>query len=105
MPETLIADAPTLRRIAFLVVRLAEDDETMRRPMSAISKVIEELKRDIVLGLPFDRAEVRRLCTLVHRLDRRSSKQPLTGLISQTVLAELDDLAASLCARFDGQNH
>lgn len=105
MAETLVADAPTLRRIAFLVVRIAQDDESLRRPMAAIAKVIDQLKRSIALGVPFERSEVARLRSLVHRLERKQARRPAAGTIGRTIIAELDDLARNLCARTCGNAH
>lgn len=86
-------DAPTLRRIALLVLRAGEDDAALRQPMSEISRVIEYLKRDVALGVPLERDKVARLGSLIDKVTRNSS--PRT--IHSAILAELRDLGHVLC--------
>jgi tRNA-splicing ligase RtcB len=95
--ERLVPDAPTLRRIAVLVMRASQDDEALRRPMDEIWHVIEQLKRDVARGLPLDRDNVVRLSSLIERLARRRAFRG-ERTVQTSILVELHDLGRTLCA-------
>lgn len=92
--ERALPDGPTLRRIALLVKRASEDDEALRRPMTQISNAIDELKRDIALGLPPDRRTAARLSSLIDGLMRDRTAR--SGLHT-AIFGELHDLGRVLC--------
>lgn len=87
-----LPDAPTLRRIALLVLRAGEDDVALRHPMREISSVIEQLKRDVALGVPLRRDKVARLGSLIDKATRGQSRT-----IHSAIFAELRDLGHVLC--------
>ena len=90
----VVTDGPTLRRLALLVMRAGDDDETLRRPSGEILLLIDLLKHDISRGLPVRHDDVLRLCSLIEKLVRRrsSSARP----VEKAMLAELRDVGRSL---------
>ena len=90
----VMTDGPMLRRLALLVSRAGDDDETLRRPSGEILDLIDGLKRDISLGLPARHDDVLRLCSLIETLVRRRS--PNGSAAAAAMRAELRDVGRSL---------
>ena len=90
-------DVLTLRRIAFLVMRVHDDEGPDGDNFLKIGKVIERMKRAIAAESWPDRRDVASLCVLVRRLPGRSggSRVP-SDLIRRNVVTELQELVGHL---------
>jgi hypothetical protein len=96
MAEKFVADTATLRRIALLSLRVMQDNQSIGTEMREITKAIDELKKDSVLGIPFSAAHVARLGLLIERLTPRRSQRAAHQVVENAVLAELRELAQVL---------
>ena len=96
MAEKFVADTATLRRIALLAIRVAQDNQSIGTEMREITKAIDELKKDAVLGKPFSTANVTRLGLLIEHLTPRRSPRAAHQVVENAVLAELRELARVL---------
>ncbi|HSP16555.1 MAG TPA: hypothetical protein VLV78_17555 [Thermoanaerobaculia bacterium] len=96
MTEPVALDASTLRRIALLVMRVGQDDDTLRRPMIEIWNVIDQLKKDVARGWPLSGDNVVRLGSLISRLARKGSTAA-SRRIHTAILNELRDLGRVMC--------
>ena len=88
-------DVPTLRRIAFLALRVSDDHPALSPTLREINTLVDRLKREVALGIALPPSEIRRLKRLLSGVPLAPSA---SSMIEAAMLDELRGLGRALHA-------